>query len=455
MKNLIYLLLFATQFSFAQIVNNNQLDLKKIEAQILKASKTSQNTNLFKNFIADYKAGTNVSSRDLIFDYVGIGIAFNAKNNSTKLLPAKYTLNLKTRLSGIGVVGLEKDVLSEKQSKFLSIYSKNPLAIAGDDYYMEFKYHTFTNEGRLEYKNSAILTDQTHTSYFAKKDNWLYVIGISNTTNDFILYKFDTKAMPKDDYMLIQMEKDRQVKWAKESKLRAVFPMYHDIRIDEIRVALAYLLREEPYKNDKILVECAGKMTRKLDRENIRNFTAELDYFLDLKIDEKFWKYRSDEVLNLKHTSAHALADINFGNGDYKLAEKFFLRSILDFRVYSAGGSNIQKDANRIAYDLSKVYEKQGKTDETIGYLIPLLNGNGSIDLATTLLNNCITKNKIDKKSLKKQIDASFESLENLRGDGTYTYIFNGKVIFFYSVFNKTKSSFAKEVMETDFYKSL
>lgn len=445
--------MFATQISFAQ--NNNSIDLKKIEAQLSKALKSSKQASLFKNFVADFKSGTAASSRDLIYDYVGIGIVINPKNNDTKLLPAKYTLDLKTRLSGIGVVGLDKAQLSDEQLKFLSVYTKNPAEIKGDDYYMVFKYHTFENEGRLEYANSASLSDQKYTTYFAKKDNWLYAIGLSKTTDDFILYKFDTQVMPKDDYMLIQMEKNRKIKWAEQSKARDVFPLYHDVRIDEIRTALYYLLREEPYKSDKKLMEYAQNMRQKLDRTTIRKFTTELDYFLDLKIDEKAWKFKSDEVLNLKHTSAHALADIYFGNANYKLAEKFFLRSLLDFRIYSAGGSNAQKDANRIIYDLSKVYEKLGKTDEMIGYLIPLLNGNGSISSATELLNTYIEKNKIDKKAFKKQLDASFNTLDNVRNDGSYTFIFNGKVIFFYSVFNKTESSFAKEVMETDFYKSL
>ncbi|MFC4211838.1 hypothetical protein ACFOWA_11630 [Pedobacter lithocola] len=133
----------------------------------------------------------------------------------------------------------------------------------------------------------------------------------------------------------------------------------------------------------------------------------------------------------------------------------YFIRALLNYKIVSAGGSTAQKDANRIIYDLSKVYEKLGKTDEMIGYLIPLLNGNGSISYATELLNAYIDKNKIDKTNLKKQLDTSFQTLENLRNDGTYTLIFNGKIIFFYSVFNKTSSSFAKEVMETDFYKSL
>ena len=147
MKNLLYFLLFCTQISFAQ----STMLLKKIETDVIKASKTSKHASLFKNFITDYKAGPNVSSRNLIFDFVGIGIVINPKNNDTKLLPAKYTLDLKTRLSGIGVVGLAKAQLSDEQLKFLSSYLKNPSEIKDDDYYMEFKYHTFDNEGKLEY----------------------------------------------------------------------------------------------------------------------------------------------------------------------------------------------------------------------------------------------------------------------------------------------------------------
>lgn len=453
MKNLIYLLLFATQISFAQ--SNNSIDFKKIETQALKIAKTSKHADLIKSFIADNKETTQITQSDLIKDYVGFGIVINPKNNSAKLLPAKYTFDIKTRLAAIGVVDLDKQELTAKQLAYLSVYTKNPSALEKDEYFREFKYHAFTDEARLENAGEMMLKDQNYTTYFTIKNNLLYAIGISKTSDEFIFYKFDTKAIPSDDYLLIQMEKNRKVKWAEESKLRDVFPLYHDVRIDEIRTALYYLLREEPYKSDKKLMEYAQNMRQKLDRNTIRKFTTELDYFLDLKIDEKAWKYKSDEVLNLKHTSAHALADIYFGNANYKLAEKFFLRSLLDFKIVSAGGTTAQKDANRIIYDLSKVYEKLGKTDEMLGYLIPLLNGNGSISSATELLNTYIEKNKIDKKTLKKQLDASFSTLDNIRGDGTYTFIFNGKMIFFFSVFTKTESSFAKEVMETDFYKSL
>ena len=450
MKNLFYLLLFATQISFAQ-----NIDFKKFEAQALKVAKTSKHPDLIKSFIADNKETEQITQLNLIKDYVGFGIVINPKNNSTKLLPAKYTFDIKTRLSAVGVVDLDKPELTAKQLAYLSAFTKNPSALAKDEYFRAFKYHTFTNETKLEKGDDLILKDQNYTTYFTIKNNLIYAIGMSKTSDEFIFYKFDTGVIPNDDYLLIQMEKNRKVKWAEESKLRDVFPLYHDVRIDDIRTALYYLLREEPYKSDKKLMEYAQNIRQKLDRSNIRQFTTELDYFLDLKIDEKAWKFKSDEVLNLKHTSAHALADIYFGSASYKLAEKFFLRSLLDFKLFSAGGSNAQKDANRIIYDLSKVYEKLGKTDEMIGYLIPLLNGNGSIGSATELLNTYIEKNKIDKQSLKKEIDASFETLDNIRGDGTYTFIFNGKVIFFYSVFTKTESSFRKEVIETDFYKSL
>lgn len=453
MKNLLYLLLFATQISFAQ--NTNGIDFKKLESQALKIAKTSKHADLIKSFIADNKETTQITQSDLIKDYVGFGIVINPKNNSAKLLPAKYTFDIKTRLSAIGVVDLDKPELTTQQLAYLSLYTKNPSALEKDEYFRTLKYHAFTDEARLENAGEMMLKDQNHTTYFTIKNNLLYAIGISKTSDEFIFYNFDTKAIPSDDYLLIQMEKNRKVKWAEESKLRDVFPLYHDVRIDDIRTALYYLLREESYKSDKKLMEYAQNMRQKLDRTNIRKFITELTYFLDLKIDDKAWKFKSDEVLNLKHTSAHALADIYFGNANYKEAEKYFLRSLLDYKIFSAGGSNIQKDGNRIIYDLSKVYEKLGKTDEMLGYLIPLLNGNGSISSATELLNTYLEKNNIDKKIFKKQLDASFETLDNVRNDGSYTFIFNGKVIFFYSVFNKTKSSFANEVMETDFYKSL
>jgi hypothetical protein len=453
MKKLFLFFFLSAQIALAQ--DSGGLDFKKIEGQAIKASKTSKYADLIKSFIADNKTTTQITLRDLMKDYVGFGVVINPKTNNTKLLPAKYTFDVKTRLSAIGVVGLDKTELTAKQLEYLSAYIKNPETLSKDEYFRAFKYETFTNEAKLENGDDIILKDQNYTTYFTIKNNLLYAIGVNKATDEFIFYKFDTKAIPGDDYFLIQMEKDRKVKWAQQSKLRDAFPMYHDVRVDDIRVALAYLSREEPYKSDKTFMGYVSNMSQKLDRQNIRSFTKELDYFLDLKINEKDWKYKSDEVLNLKHTSAHALADIYFGVESYKLAEKFFLRSLLDFRIVSAGGTTMQKDANRISYDLSKVYEKQGKTDEAIGYLIPLLNGNGSISSATTLLNTYIQQYKIDKKSLKKQLDASFDTLGDLRGDGIYTFMFNGKTVFLFSVFNKTKSSFAEEVKETDFYKSL
>ena len=295
MKNLLYLLLFASQISFAQ-----NIDFKKFEAQALKVAKTSKHADLIKSFIADNKDTEQITQLDLIKDYVGFGIVINPKNNSTKLLPAKYTFDIKTRLSAVGVVDLDKPELTDKQLAYLSAYTKNTAALAKDEYLRAFKYHTFTNETKLEKGDDLILKDQNYTTYFTIKNNLIYAIGMNKTSDEFIFYKFDTRVIPNDDYLLIQMEKNRKVKWAEESKLRDIFPLYHDVRIDEIRTALYYLLREEPCKSDKKLMEYAQNMRQKLDRSNIRQFTTELDYFLDLKIDEKAWKFKSDEVLNLK-----------------------------------------------------------------------------------------------------------------------------------------------------------
>ena len=454
MKKLLFLLLLFSQFSFGQ-TRNYFFEFKKIETQVSKTSKNSTHADLAESFINEYKSTTKIDIIDLAKDLVGYGITIDPKNNTSKFLPAKYTLNRKTRLSAIGVIDADKAELNEKQKDYLAKYLKNSSAISEDKYFRELKYADFDDENKLGDGQAITLENKNYTTYFTKKDNWIYALGIHKKTVELVLYKFDTKAIPSDDYFLIQMEKDRKVKWAEESKLRDAFPLYHDVRIDDIRTALYYLLREEPYKSDKKLMEYAQKMRQKLDRTNIGNFITELDYFLDLKIDEKFWKHKSDEVLNLKHTSAHAIADIHLGNANYKEAEMYFLRALSNYKLVSAGGSNGHKDANRIIYDLSKVYQHLGKTDEMLGYLIPLLNGNGSIQSATELLNKYIDVKKIDRGTFKKQLDASFNTLDNVRNDGSYTYIFNGKIIFFYSAFTKTESSFAKEVMETDFYKSL
>ena len=110
MKNLLYLLLFASQISFAQ-----NIDFKKFEAQALKVAKTSKHADLIKSFIADNKETEQITQLDLIKDYVGFGIVINPKNNSTKLLPAKYTFDIKTRLSAVGVIDLDKPELTAKQ----------------------------------------------------------------------------------------------------------------------------------------------------------------------------------------------------------------------------------------------------------------------------------------------------------------------------------------------------
>ena len=454
MKKLFFLFLLSTQISFAQNTNNLFL-FKKIEGLVLKTARNSNNADLAKRFISEYKTTSKVEAIDLAKDLVGYGVTIDPKNNTCKSLPAKYTANLKTKLAAISVVDANKLQLSEKQLEYLATYTKKPSVISEDKYLQELKYVDFQDENTLMNDQAIFLKDQKYTTYFTRKDNWIYAIGISNSTDELVLYKFDTKAIPSDDYFLIQMEKNRKVRWAEENKARDEFPLYHDVRIDDIRVALYYLIREEPYKSDKKLLEYAQNMRQKLTRVNIRSFTTALDYFLDLKIDDKFWKYKSDEVLNLKHTSAHAIADIHLGNANYKEAEMYFLRALLNYKLVSAGGSNGHKDANRIIYDLSKVYQHLGKKDEMLGYLIPLLNGNGSIQSATELLDKYIETKKIDRKNFKKQLDASFGTLDNVRNDGSYTYIFNGKIIFFYSAFTKTESSFAKEVMETDFYKSL
>lgn len=154
-------------------------------------------------------------------DLVGYGIFIDPKNNIAKLVPAKYTCNLKSGLSAINVLGLHKD-LSAEQLDYLEVYTKEPSAINKNKFFRELKYLDFEEGNKLTVDKAITLTDKDYTTYFTKKDNWLYAISLHKSTSEMVLYKFDTKAISGDDYFLIQMERNRKVKWAEESRLRDV-----------------------------------------------------------------------------------------------------------------------------------------------------------------------------------------------------------------------------------------
>ncbi|MFP3833019.1 hypothetical protein [Chryseobacterium sp. SIMBA_028] len=104
----------------------------------------------------------------------------------------------------------------------------------------------------------------------------------------------------------------------KADSVALAHPLYHNFRVDDLRIGLRYLIKDEPYKSDPTLIQYTSNLKDKLERTNIAHYIEELRYFADLKIDEKYKDNYDEEIVNINHTASHALADVFLGKKDYE-----------------------------------------------------------------------------------------------------------------------------------------
>lgn len=229
-------------------------------------------------------------------------------------------------------------------------------------------------------------------------------------------------------------------------------PLYHNYRVDDLRTGLKYLIKEEPYKSDATLIQYTSHLKDKLERTNIANYIEELRYFTDLKIDKRYKDNYDEEIVNINHTASHSLADVFLGKKDYEQAEKYFLKALVEHQLFSVSGTTVEKDSHRIEYDLVKVYQNLGRKDEAYGYLLALINSQWNYALGEKGII-AMAEND-DKKKLKKDIDKALKTFV-VRPDYFLEFTFRGKKILFWNALPLNKEYFSKNIMKTEFYKSL
>lgn len=240
--------------------------------------------------------------------------------------------------------------------------------------------------------------------------------------------------------------------WKADSIARITNPLYHNYRVDELRTGLKDLVRDEPYKSDKTLVKYVSNLKDKLERNNIADYIEELRYFADLKIDKKYKDNYDEEIANINHTASHSLADVFLGKKEYEQAEKYFLKALVEHQLFSVSGTTVEKDSHRIEYDLAKLYQESGRKDEAYGYLLALINSQWNYSLGEKRIVE-LSEND-DKKKLKKDIDKALKTFVS-RSDYFLEFIFRGKKIVFWNALPLDKEYFSKNIMKTEFYKSL
>lgn len=254
-------------------------------------------------------------------------------------------------------------------------------------------------------------------------------------------------------------DKRREKKQSKHEEDRENYPLYHDFRIDDLRIGLKQLLEYEPYKSNKELLNHTSKLNEKLDRFSIRNYVKELTYFTDLKINEAFLKEHFDviphgeyEVENVMHLSTHSLGDIYFSQGNYQLAKEFYTKAIFTNPLIELSGTTVGKDVDRTIYDLAKNAYKAKKKDEAYAFLIALMFAS-NIDVETNI-NIYFKEQDEDRKQFKKDLDRALKTLK--KGEKySYTFKFRGNEAFFIPMLQATVKSFQEVFKDQEFYKSL
>lgn len=441
---------------------------KNVEEYIQIYKREGKINKHLNTIISNFNESKKIELKDLKKDNVGICVIISQDNPDLIISPAKYTFyNEKINISAIGPQNPNElpDYMKEYAQKYLTEIER----IGNTVLFQKLILEKIETEGTfIENKTEYIVNEPNTISFIRGKDDWMYIISIDddyeNLTNPRIIaYCFKNSISGKNIFnlndSLENTEKRKENKLSKDEEDLEMYPLYHDFRIDDLRVGLKQLLEYEPYKSNKELLNYANKLNEKLDRFNIRNYVKELTYFSGLKISEAFLKEHFDviphgeyEVENILHLSSHSLGDIYFSQGNYQLAKEFYTKAIFTNPLIELSGTKVKKDIDRTIYDLAKNAYKAGKKDEAYAFLIALMF-DSNIDV-TKNIDNYFNEQKEDRKQFKKDLDKALKTL-NKDEKYSYTFKFRGNEVFFVPILQATVKSFQDVFKDQEFYKSL
>lgn len=465
MKRILILLLISLQLTAQESYQNSKVNVEKSLQEYSKSGKTNAELN---TIISNFNGSEKIKAENLKKDNVGICIVLSEDNPDLIISPAKYTFeDEKINISAIGPQNPEE--LPDNMKEYVQKYLHEFETLGSNKLFQNLIIKRFPTEGTLtENKTESIVNEPYSISFIRGNEDWMYIISIDNeyenvTNPRIIVYCFKLSLSGKDIFnlnnSLEDAEERRVIKQSKHEIDREDYPLYHDYRIDDLRIGLKQLLKYEPYKSNEELVNHSNKINEKLDRFSIRNYVKELHYFANLKISENFLKENFDnpphgdyEVENITHLAVHSLGDIYFSQGNYQLAKDFYTKAIFEYPLIASSGTTTDRDINRTIYDLAKNAYKGDKKDEAYGFLIALMfesNINTTEDIEIYF-----KEQKEDKKQFKKDLNKALKTLKKGK-NYRYNFIFRGNKVFFIPILQETVTSFQEVIKSNKFYKSL
>ncbi len=262
---------------------------------------------------------------------VGIAFVLSKEDDVPQMFPAKFSFNDgKVNISAVKTDKKDSDDYVEK-------YLHKMEAIGSTAVFKKIMFSNPDLNGQFEENSNEIFVKEPATLSFVRgTEDDMYIISIdehfkANVNPRIIIYYFKLTFSGEDIFgnnSLQQIEKRMETEAEKKKIESENFPLYHDVRTDEIRDGLKKIMQYEPYKSNKKLQEYSNGMDSKITRYTIKDHTDAFKYVLSLDIpkeflDKNFKSFYEEEVYNIKHLAAHALADYSLGNEKYEEALAF------------------------------------------------------------------------------------------------------------------------------------
>lgn len=394
---------------------------------------------------------------------VGIAFVLSKEDDVPQIFPAKFSFNDgKVNISAVKTDKKDTDDYVEK-------YLNRMESIGSTAVFKKIMFADPDLNGQFEENSNEIFVKEPETLSFVRgTEDDMYIISIdehfkANVNPRIIVYYFKLTFSGENIFgnnSKQQIEKRMETIAEKKKSEREDFPLYHDVRTDEIRDGLAEILTIEPYKSDKNLIKNFENLNESITRYNIKDYIEEFKFLLSSTISKEslekhFQPFVQEEVFNVKHLSSHALADFYFGSEEYDKAIEYYKKSIFEFPYEESSGTGIVQDTERIIYDIAKCNYYSNKKNEAYGYLIGLIiDSQNKYELASKDLTAYLKLNKEDLKNFKKDLDKALKTIQKGK-DFSYNFKFREASVFFYPMLAQSAKEWEEGVHNSEFYKNL
>ena len=442
-----------------------------IQSKVKTAEKTYSFNDPNYKFLYAISTGFGKSEKlslaNLSKDNVGVAIVLSEPSSGLVVYPAKYTFdNNKINISAVRskTTGGVTDDMKEYVQKYLYKMEE----VGSTKLFRELLSDTPKTEGIFTQNSSEFIISEPNTLSFVRGDeNWMFVVSIDDKYKTLkspriIMYAFKINISGRDIFNIKNsvddMDKRRITRVENEKEEKEKSPLFHDLRTDDIRELLKELVLKEPFKSNQELKRNIEKLDTKITRFNLKEYAPQFNYFLTLDFStfKKKDEFEKNELLNIQHLSAHALADYYFSQGDYDQAIGFYKKAAFDFPYEVSSGTTFIKDMERIIYDLSKSCYKAGRKDEAYGYLLGLIiDSQNNEALATKDLKSYLLDQKEEKRQFAVDLDSAMKTIKPGKNGYSLTFKFKNKEVFFYPLSAKPIKEYQQQIMNSEIYNYL